>query len=139
MKIELGKDSAGAFTGPPVEREIAWTLGGEDYTATVFVRRLSYAAAVGEIQAYRDKSDALAVRIAASICDKDGAPIFTPGDITGEANPERGPLDAALTWALLTAINEVNLPGKSATATSSGTSSSSRESAAAPLPKRKSG
>ena len=139
MKIELGKDSAGAFTGPPVEREISWTLGGEDYTATVFLRRLSYAAAIGEIQAYREKADALAVRIAASICDKDGVPIFTADDITGAADPDRGPLDAALTWALLTAINEVNGLGKSMDSRSSGTSLSSPGSEAEPLPRRKSG
>ena len=102
----------GAFTGAPVEREITWESGGEAYTATIFVRRLSYKSAIGDIEAARDKADPIAARIAASICDSAGKPVFGPGDITGDADPDRGPLDAALTWALLAAITEVNALGK---------------------------
>ena len=38
--------------------------------------------------------------------------MFTPGDITGEADPERGALDGNLTMALLAVIAEVNSLGK---------------------------
>ncbi|MNE45132.1 hypothetical protein D3C80_1394040 [compost metagenome] len=61
------------------------------------------------------KVDGVAGRIAASICDEDGKPVFTPGDITGEADPERGALDGNLTVALLSAIAEVNSLGKTPT------------------------
>ncbi|MNG37302.1 hypothetical protein D3C84_1246060 [compost metagenome] len=54
----------------------------------------------------------MAGRIAASICDAEGRAVFTPGDITGEADPERGALNGNLTVALLTVIAEVNNPGK---------------------------
>ncbi|HEL8386196.1 TPA: phage tail assembly chaperone family protein, TAC, partial [Escherichia coli] len=49
----------------------------------------------------------LAERIAGAVCDENGAPVFTVADITGEADPGRGPLDAGLAMALLKAINEV--------------------------------
>ncbi|HEL8054394.1 TPA: phage tail assembly chaperone family protein, TAC, partial [Escherichia coli] len=42
-----------------------------------------------------------------AVCDENGAPVFTVADITGEADPGRGPLDAGLAMALLKAINEV--------------------------------
>lgn len=102
----------GAFTGAPVQRDITWESGGESYTATVFVRRLSYTSAMADIEAARDKTDPMAARIAASICNAEGRPVFTAADITGDADPERGPLDAGLTWALLAAITEVNALGK---------------------------
>ncbi|MCY1358808.1 Phage tail assembly chaperone, TAC [compost metagenome] len=54
----------------------------------------------------------MAGRIAACICDQEGKPVFTPADITGEADPERGPLDGNLTMALLGVIGEVNGLGK---------------------------
>jgi hypothetical protein len=100
--------TAGAFTGRPVEKEIEWNSGGEDRKATVYVRQLSYATAVADIVSGVEKTDHIAARIAASICDADGHAIFTPGDITGDADPERGPLCSSLTIALLSAIGEVN-------------------------------
>lgn len=115
MELSIASlQSVGAFTGAPVQREITWESGAETYTATIFVRRLSYKSAIGDIEAARDKTDPIAARIAASICDAGGVPVFTPGDITGDADPARGPLDAALTWALLAAITEVNALGKPA-------------------------
>jgi len=105
---------AGAFTGAPVEREIKWEMGGQEHTATVYVRPLSYKTAVSDIMSVSKGDQALiAGRIAACICDKDGKAVFTPGDITGDADPARGPLDGNLTVALLTAISEVNSLGKS--------------------------
>ena len=49
----------------------------------------------------------VAGRIAACICDAEGQAIFTPADVTGDADPDRGPLDGNLTVALLSAIAEV--------------------------------
>lgn len=103
----------GGFTGAPVEREIKWVSGGEERVATVYVRPMSYLTAVADAYAVTFKGDVGAGRIAASICDKDGNPVFTPGDITGEANPERGPLNESLSLALFGAISEVNSLGKS--------------------------
>lgn len=109
--MDLSIDSlqkAGAFTGKPVKRSITWNQGDEEFTADVYVRRLSYSAAVEDAKALAGSQDALAGRIAASICDENGAAVFTAGDITGDSNPERGPLDHALTMALLVVISEVN-------------------------------
>jgi hypothetical protein len=103
-----GLKAAGAFTGRPVEREIVWKQGEQEYKATVHVRPLSYRSAVSDLHASVGRHDATAGRIAACICDANGAPVFTPEDITGDADPERGPLDGNLTMALLAAIAEVN-------------------------------
>ena len=88
----------GAFTGAPVEKEITWKQGDQELTATVYVRPLSYLSAKSDLLAMGGKGDAVAGRIAASICDAEGKPVFTPEDITGEADPDRGPLDGNLTW-----------------------------------------
>ena len=99
----------GAFTGAPVECEIKWKMAdGQEYSATVWVRRLSYHSTVKELVAWKNGTDTVAARISACICDAEGNPIFTPGDITGDADPARGPLDGELTMALLRAITEVN-------------------------------
>jgi hypothetical protein len=99
----------GAFTGAPVEKEIVLKKDGkEEKTATVYVRKLSYYSAVSDIRSINAKSDAVAGRIASAICHKDGTPVFTPGDITGEADPERGPLSGEITMELLRVIGEVN-------------------------------
>lgn len=103
---------AGAFTGAPVQREITWKQGKDSFTATVHVIRLSYRSAVSDLTSYNGKKDAVAGRIAACIVDAKGNPVFTPEDITGEAKPERGPLDGNLTMALLQVIGEVNNLGK---------------------------
>lgn len=103
----------GAFTGAPVEKEISWKKGDAEFTATVFVRQLSYITTVNEFASARIKSEPVANRIAACICDENGNAVFTAADITGEADPERGPLDGNLTVALLAVIGEVNgLGGK---------------------------
>lgn len=102
----------GAFTGAPVERQITWNQGDKTLSATVHVRPLSYLSARSDLLAMGGKGDAIAGRIAASICDANGEPVFTPADITGEADPDRGPLDGNLTMALLSVIGEVNGMGK---------------------------
>lgn len=102
----------GAFTGAPMKKEISWKQGDSEHTATVYVRPLSYLSAKSDLIAMNGKGDAVAGRIAASICDAEGKPVFTPEDITGEADPDRGPLDGNLTMALLQVIGEVNGMGK---------------------------
>lgn len=109
----------GSFTGAPTKRRVKWrqAVKGEpgkakEYVADVFVRPLSYATAVSEISSYAKNEDPIAARIAASIVDENGKPVFTPADITGDADPVRGPLDGNLTTALLQIIAEVNSLGK---------------------------
>lgn len=141
MKLTLDSlKKAGAFTGRPVEKIINWKQGNDEFTATVYIRPMGYHTATSDVLAYGGKVDGVAGRIAASVCDEQGKPVFTPADITGEADPERGSLDGALTIALLVAIQEVNDLGKttnSALKTKSGVNSSSTASAAEPSQKRR--
>ncbi len=113
MKLSLKTlTTTGAFTGRPVEKEITWKQGEEEFKATTFIRPLGYHSAKSDLMAFGGKIDSVAGRIAASVCDEEGHAVFTPEDITGEADPERGALDGALTIALLVAIQEVNDLGK---------------------------
>jgi len=137
MKLTLESlKKAGAFTGRPVEKEITWKQGEEEFSATVFIRPLGYHTATSDVLANVGKVDGVAGRIAASVCDESGRPVFTPQDITGEADPDRGALDGQLTIALLVAIQEVNDLGKttnSAPKMSSGVNSSSTALVEEPL------
>lgn len=110
MKLTLDSlKEMGAFVdGSLVEKEVTWKQDGEEHTATVHVRRMSYTSVSKELKS----EDALAGRISACICDEDGKPVFTPEDITGEASEDRGPLNGNLTLALINAIAEVNYQGK---------------------------
>lgn len=152
MKLTLDAlKGAGSFTGRPVEKEIKWRQNGTDFTATVYVRPLGYQTAVSDMISVAGKQDSIAGRIAASICDEHGNPVFaSPLDITHgpldpvelEKDPEStkrlGSLDGALSVALLFAIQEVNDLGKtksSPSSTSSGTNSSSPASGARRLRK----
>ena len=119
--------SQGAFAPIEIaEEQVTFNNGSDDITLTVYVRPLSYKTALSEIKAAQESQDALAARIASSICDAEGEPVFTVGDITGEADPERGPLNSDLTMALLAAIGRASGLGKSksrsATKKNSGTS-----------------
>lgn len=133
MKLTLESlKSAGAFTGRPVEKEVTWMQGDKELKATVFIRPLGYQAAISEVKSLNGVQDNLAGRLAASVCDENGVPVFTVGDITGEADPERGALDGRLTVALLAAMFEVNNAGKmksSPPSTSSSTNSRSPSAA----------
>lgn len=137
LSIQSLKDM-GAFTGAPVKKTIEWEQGGKKLKGEVFVRPLGYRAAVSDLIASAGLQDGIAGRIAASICNEVGEPVFTVADITGDADPDRGALDRNLTTALLTAIGEVNNLGKtlsSATSTKSGTRSLSRSPARSRKPK----
>lgn len=122
MKLSIATlTQSNAFSAAPVERTITWR--GE--TITTYVRHLSYQTAVGNMLA-ANGADVIAARIAASICDEFGAPVFTVQDITGEVKlphgwkegdelPEsKGSLDPELTEQLLAAIGEVQKLGKAA-------------------------
>lgn len=134
--------AAGAFAPTQlVEKQVSFESESGLVEFTVYIKPLSYRSAVSEIMASHEASDPLAVRIANSICDEKGNPVFTVGDITGESDPERGELSGPLTIALLGAITEVSGLGKrkslSAPKKSSGTNLSSTASAAKQSPKRK--
>lgn len=107
-----GLKAAGAFTGAPVAKDITWKIGDEEFTSTVYVRRAGYESVVSDIASKRCESDPLAGRIASSICDAEGREIFSPGDITGEADPERGPLSHGIVMELMRVMGEVNGAGK---------------------------
>lgn len=107
-----GLRKAGAFTGRPVQKDITWRQGEQEFTATVYVRPLGFQSAVSDVLAAGAREDSVAGRIAASICDEAGKPVFTVADITGTSSADRGSLDGALTLALLGAIGEVNSLGK---------------------------
>jgi len=140
MKLSInGLKEMGAFTGRPVEREIKWLQGGKELVATVFVRPLGYRTAINDVLSATGKVESYAGRIAASICDEEGQPVFTVDDITGDADPERGALDGNLTVALMVVIAEVNNMGKtmsSPTPTSSGTNSPSPSAPRSRKPKK---
>jgi len=113
MKLTLDSlAEIGAFTGAPVEKEISWRIGDAEHTATVYVRPLSYHSAIADLRSISTNQDAVASRIASSIVDEEGKPVFTAEDITGDADPERGPMHGNIVMALLTVIGEVNGLGK---------------------------
>lgn len=119
MKLTLENlKQAGAFTGAPVEKEITWTQGGEEFKATVYVRRLSYNSAIEDLRALANKTEVAAGRIASSICDESGIPVFTSTDVSegpvtnAETGERAGPLCGELAMALLSVIAEVNSEGK---------------------------
>ena len=120
MKLSIATlTQSNAFSAKPVERQIEW----RGKTITTYVRHLSYQTAIGDILS-TNPADRIAARIAASICDEFGAPVFTVQDITGEVQlpqgwkegdelPEsRGSLDPELTAQLLAAIGDVQKLGK---------------------------
>lgn len=95
----------GAFVSGPVEKEITWTVVGEngepvEYKFTTYVRRASCATFEREIRAYHDNREMVATRIASSICSKDGEPVLS--------YEQALELTDTLAAALFKAIVEVN-------------------------------
>ena len=83
---------------------------GEEHKATVYVKPLSFASAIADLKEHgSSEEEAVARRIAYSICDESGAPIFTPEQVNGA---EGKALSTQLTYELLRAIGEVNQLGK---------------------------
>ena len=100
-----------------VKKEISFIdlKTGETHTADVYVKPLSYASAVQDILSAGANADqAIARRIAYSIRNDKGEPIFTEGQITGADNPA-GALSPTLTVELLRVIGEVSSLGKTKT------------------------
>ncbi len=103
----------GAFTGRPVEKEIKWKgRDGKEHIATVYVRPMGYHTTKAELLAYNGKSDPIAERIAAHICDQDGAPVFTAADILGTASPGSWGAGRSDCYGPPAAIHDVNELGK---------------------------
>lgn len=103
--------STGGFASAKLEKRTIKYTGddGESYEFDVYVKPLSYASVISSMRAKDGGADRVAAQnISASICDQDGNPIFTPEVITGESDPEQGPLSAELTMALLGVIGEVS-------------------------------
>ncbi len=146
----------GGYTGGPVQKEIKWSKGGDDFEAFVYIRPMSYHTAVQDILPGESRQMRVARRLAACICDDEGVPLFTMSDITGlddQGKPikikdpesgkmvERGPLSVELSTALMEALAEVTGLGKrsskekSQSKTQSGTNSSSVESVDEPSKK----
>lgn len=123
MKLTLDNvQKAGGFSGGAVARQIECEIDGNTYTYDVYVRRLSYLEAMG-VDADLDPGLVLAHRIASSIVDEDGQPVFRVADITGyeddgapvldsEGKP-RGGLFSEMIAALASVVAEVNGLGKS--------------------------
>ncbi|GGZ83309.1 hypothetical protein GCM10007161_13510 [Ignatzschineria indica] len=92
----------------PVRREIEITdEDGKKHTATVFIRPLSFALVMrSEPESDKEATmDLLAERIAYSICNEKGEPIFTKEQIKGTADKS---LSADLVFALMAAVNAFN-------------------------------
>jgi|ERR1700712_1307149 len=102
----------GAFVSasePTAKRTISWhSTEGVEQSADVWVRKASYHTITQTWKAAEGNQEHLAARIATMICDEDGAPVFTTGDVLGTADPARGPICDTLFLALITAVNEVN-------------------------------
>jgi hypothetical protein len=126
------------FTGPPVLKTAKWTQDGEEFEAPVYVRRLPYQAAVDDAAAM-NFDERLVRQVALCVCDETGKPMMTAADITGEADPNRGPMRKEMFIALVNVVGEVNHgAGKTKRRRSSkrrGSSSSSTASAAKPSQK----
>jgi len=101
----------GAFvsaTEPHVKREIRYQgTDGEEVVCDVWVRRASYHTITNTWKAAADNQEHLAARIATMICDEEGNPVLSTGDVLGTADPSRGPICDTLFLALITAVNEV--------------------------------
>ncbi len=106
LNKQFALENGGFVSAAPVKKEIAWFSGGEQKVATVFVRLKSYQSVMAEIQSGASGNGATAARIASSIVDEDGQPVFSVEDVCG--NAEHGPMSESLTVALLTAISEAN-------------------------------
>lgn len=116
LTLQSIQESGGFAPARPEQREVTW-LGVKDgkpleCTATVYIRKKSFNTVSIESQAFNAKADVVAARIAASVVNANGKPIFTIDDIIG--TDERGPMCESLSMALLGAIADVNGYGKTA-------------------------
>lgn len=119
MNLDLNTlKETNAFSGAPVKQQVTWRVGENEYTADVWVRRLSYYSAMNDIKVIGRELDIAASRIASCIVDEAGKPVFKISDITGvyedgapvldEKGKERGAMCADLVNELIVLISEVN-------------------------------
>lgn len=109
LTLQSLKASGSFVNDPHVKREISWTnTEGETISADVWVRKASYHTVTASWRAAAEQQDFLAARISSLICDEEGAPVFTVGDLLGTANKENGPICGELFNSLLNVIQEVN-------------------------------
>ncbi|MCB5226200.1 phage tail assembly chaperone family protein, TAC [Alishewanella sp. 16-MA] len=110
LSLKVIEDAGGFAPAQPEMREINWqvTQNGklQEYSATAYIRKKSFATVSMESQAANARSDVVAARIASSVVDANNKPVFTVQDITG--SDVRGPMCESLTLALLSAIADVN-------------------------------
>jgi hypothetical protein len=104
--------AAGAFVAAPVMKDIAWHADGKLQKATIYVRQDSFHTLTKRWEEQREGAEATAIRIAASVCNQAGEPVFTLEDILGSEASGHGPLTAELTIVLLAAIQQANGVGK---------------------------
>jgi hypothetical protein len=100
--------AAGAFVAAPVKKDIAWHADGKLQKASIYVRIDSFHTLTKRWEEQRVGADATATRIAASVCNEAGEPVFTTEDILGSEASGHGPLTAELTIVLLAAIQQAN-------------------------------
>jgi len=100
--------AAGAFVAAPVKKDIAWHADGKLHKAVIYIRQDSFLTLTKRWDEKREGAEATAVRIAASVCNKAGEPVFTVEDIIGSEVSGHGPLTAELTIVLLAAIQQAN-------------------------------
>ena len=100
--------AAGAFVALPVKKDIAWHADGKPQKASIYVRLDSFHTLTKRWEEQREGADATAHRIASSVFNEAGEPVFTVEDILGSEESGHGPLTAELTIALLAAIQQAN-------------------------------
>jgi hypothetical protein len=116
----------GGFAGEPVQRTITYKVNGVEVSGDVWVRKLSYQSAIGDLKALSGDEQAIAAaRIANCIVDDEGHQMYQVADITGfyeDGTPvlnaqgkPRGGFVESLLHALWSAIAEVNNMGKTQT------------------------
>lgn len=100
--------AAGAFSPPPVKKDIVWHAAGKPQKATVYIRQESFVELTERWKQQDNGADVIATRIATNILKKDGTPVFTVEDVVGSEASGHGPLSAELTIVLLNAISDAN-------------------------------
>ncbi len=104
--------AAGAFSPPPIKKDIVWHSAGKAQKATIYIRQESFVELTERWKEQDKGGDFLATRIAANVLKKDGTAVFTVEDVVGSEASGHGPLSAELTIVLLNAISEANGTGQ---------------------------
>lgn len=129
----------GAFAGQPVKKTIEWTQIDDDgneqqFSAFTYIRRDSCASFERQARSLSEGRETVATRIASSVCDENGALVFT----YEQALELRDTISAALFKAIIE-VNPARAKKRLPPMTNSGASSSSTESAAGRSRKQKAG